>query len=249
MAFQTSVNSNIAAGVPGELFHRDNGAPVRVMPYAINSGGTPANNVIGATWYTVLSAPVLEGGTTYTGEVAPYAQPGGTGPQAGFLVDPKIYATLGTAAGALNPTMTLPDQTIAALATSGVFWATLPNAANIGDLVTYNIATGAIGSVSYGAGFTGSISGVTLTASAVGSGALAIGQAITGAGITAGTVITGLGTGTGGTGTYTVNNSQTVASEAMTAGNATAPTGYALIAGATVFYYSPSTAGLAAIKL
>lgn len=63
---------------------------------------------------------------------------------------------------------------------------------------------------------TGAISGTTLTVSAVATGALAVGQFVDGAGVTAGTYITALGSGTGGTGTYTVNNSQTVASESMT---------------------------------
>jgi len=65
--------------------------------------------------------------------------------------------------------------------------------------------------------FTGSISGNVLTVSAVASGALAVGQTIsdTTAGIIIGTTITALGTGTGGTGTYTVSNSQTVGSEPM----------------------------------
>jgi hypothetical protein len=67
------------------------------------------------------------------------------------------------------------------------------------------------------ASFTGSISGTTLTVTAVASGTLALGQPISGSGVASGTVLTALGTGTGGTGTYTVNNSQTVASEAMTA--------------------------------
>ena len=64
---------------------------------------------------------------------------------------------------------------------------------------------------------TGSISGTTLTVTATPSGALGPGQTISGSGIASGTQITAFGTGTGGTGTYTVNNSQTVASEAMTA--------------------------------
>ena len=67
-----------------------------------------------------------------------------------------------------------------------------------------------------GASFTGSISGATLTVSAVASGALAVGQTIVGTGVLGGSVITALGTGTGGTGTYTLATSQTVASEAMT---------------------------------
>lgn len=66
------------------------------------------------------------------------------------------------------------------------------------------------------AAFTGSIAGNTLTVSAVTTGTIQIGQEITGTGVAAGTVITALGTGTGGTGTYTVNNSQTVASESLT---------------------------------
>ena len=62
----------------------------------------------------------------------------------------------------------------------------------------------------------GSISGTTLTVSAVGSGTLAVGTRISGTGITAGTYITTLGTGTGGTGTYTVSASQTVSSGTIT---------------------------------
>ena len=66
---------------------------------------------------------------------------------------------------------------------------------------------------------TGSISGSTLTVSAVTSGTLYVGQTISGTGVTAGTTITALGTGTGGTGTYTVSAAQTVASTAITAGD------------------------------
>ena len=60
--------------------------------------------------------------------------------------------------------------------------------------------------------FTGSISTTTLTVTSVLSGTIAVGQAIFGANIAQNTVITALGTGTGGTGTYTVSNSQTTAS-------------------------------------
>ena len=67
------------------------------------------------------------------------------------------------------------------------------------------------------ADFTGSISGTTLTVTAVSSGALAVGMTITDttSAIASGTAITGLGTGTGGVGTYIVSTSQTVSSEAM----------------------------------
>lgn len=64
---------------------------------------------------------------------------------------------------------------------------------------------------------TASFSGTTMTVTAVTSGTLRVGELVTGTGITAGTRITAFGTGTGGTGTYTVGLSQTVASGTVTA--------------------------------
>lgn len=66
-----------------------------------------------------------------------------------------------------------------------------------------------------GAVFTGSVTATTLTVSAVTSGTLAVGQMLLGTGVTEGTLITSLGSGTGGTGTYGVSVSQTVGSEAL----------------------------------
>ena len=63
----------------------------------------------------------------------------------------------------------------------------------------------------------GGLAGTTLDVSAVTNGLLAVGQTISGTGVTAGTTITALGTGTGGTGTYTVSASQLVASTTITA--------------------------------
>lgn len=64
--------------------------------------------------------------------------------------------------------------------------------------------------------FVGSISGTTLTISSLTSGAITLGQVLSGAGLSANTRITAFVGGSGGAGTYTVNNSQTVASEIMT---------------------------------
>ena len=63
--------------------------------------------------------------------------------------------------------------------------------------------------------FTASISGTTMTVTNVESGVLAVGQQVFGPSVDQETVITALGTGTGGAGTYTVSVSQTVASETM----------------------------------
>jgi hypothetical protein len=61
----------------------------------------------------------------------------------------------------------------------------------------------------------------TLNVTAVSSGTLYLGQTIQGAGISANTMITALGTGSGGVGTYTVSNSQQISSESMYALNFT----------------------------
>jgi len=68
---------------------------------------------------------------------------------------------------------------------------------------------------------TGSISGTTLNISAVTSGTLAVGSVVAGTGVTFGTTITAFGSGSGGTGTYTVNESQTTSSTTITTGGST----------------------------
>lgn len=64
--------------------------------------------------------------------------------------------------------------------------------------------------------FTGSMSGTTLTVTALGQGApIVVGMYVDGSSVTDGTYITAFGTGTGGTGTYTINQSVTASSTAM----------------------------------
>ena len=77
------------------------------------------------------------------------------------------------------------------------------------------IASELMNSATVGAVVTGSIATTVLTVTAVASGTLYVGQTVQGATVTAGTIITALGTGTGGTGTYTINNSQTVTSRTL----------------------------------
>ena len=78
-----------------------------------------------------------------------------------------------------------------------------------------SVASTQMNSATVGAVVTGDISGTTLTVSAVTSGTLTVGQTIQGSTVTAQTIITALGTGTGGAGSYTVNNSQTVTSRTL----------------------------------
>jgi len=63
-----------------------------------------------------------------------------------------------------------------------------------------------VGGISNGSG----ASGTTLNVTAVNSGVIFIGQRITGTGVSSNTEVIGFGTGSGGTGTYTVNNTQLV---------------------------------------
>ena len=66
--------------------------------------------------------------------------------------------------------------------------------------------------------FTGSMSSTTLTVTALGQGApIVVGMYVDGSSVTDGTYITAFGTGTGGTGTYTINQSVTASSTTMTA--------------------------------
>jgi hypothetical protein len=63
--------------------------------------------------------------------------------------------------------------------------------------------------------FIGSTATTVLTVTSMGSGTLAVGQQLFGIGVSPQTVITALGTGTGGVGTYTINLSQTNASQTL----------------------------------
>jgi hypothetical protein len=63
--------------------------------------------------------------------------------------------------------------------------------------------------------FTASISGATMTVTAVSLGTLSIGDSVSGVGVSTETKITGFGTGSGGVGTYTVSVPQTISSQTM----------------------------------
>jgi hypothetical protein len=106
----------------------------------------------------------------------------------------------------------------------------------IGAVVTGSL--GATSTASIGFKCTAAIATTTMTVSAVSDGVLSVGDILSGTGVTAGTKITALGTGTGGVGTYTVSASQTVASTAIvgdsTKLNVTAVAGGTLHVGDTV---------------
>ena len=77
--------------------------------------------------------------------------------------------------------------------------------------VSQTVSSASLNSTAVGARFTATIAGTTMTVSAVATGTLYLGQTVQGVGVTTGSVITALGTGTGGVGTYTLSTSSTVA--------------------------------------
>ena len=114
-----------------------------------------------------------------------------------------VSGTLPIANGGLGASISPTTAGNTIFSTDGTNWSS-----------TQKIVRGA--SYSTTASFTASISGTTMTVTAVASGALSVGQVFTGTGVTAGTSITAFVSGTGNTGTYTVSASQTVASTTMT---------------------------------
>jgi hypothetical protein len=99
---------------------------------------------------------------------------------------------------------------------NGYLW-TVNKTQNIGQQVLYGNPPQAI--------FTGSVSGTTLTVTAVNSGTLYVGLTITGNNIPTDTIITSLGTGSGGNGTYTLNTiSKTIGSITFVSTTATLTT-------------------------
>ncbi len=91
---------------------------------------------------------------------------------------------------------------------------------------------------------TATIATTTMTVSAISAGEIYIGMAVNGAGVTAGTVVTAFGSGVGGTGTYTVNNSQTV-----TPGVTITDSANIVIPNSVVSHFSVTQPGLAVISM
>jgi hypothetical protein len=123
----------------------------------------------------------------------------------------------GSIAGAVLTVTTAPTNTLVngCLLTGG----TVTAGTTIANQLTQVGAAGGIGT--YAVSISQLVASASLTATygtltvAAFGGAWAVGQTVTGGTTLAGTIITALGTGTGGNGTYFVNKTQTVASAAL----------------------------------
>ena len=138
MGFQTTILDRQAYGNVGEFF---DDSPRRVET-AILESADPADNVFGRVFTRI-------GQTTDC--PAQIVEAGGTGVFVGFLIGPKEHASYGTVGDALAPSLTLPNYVNAALCNMGVIYVKLPAVANVGDLVLYAEADGALSTILPGA--------------------------------------------------------------------------------------------------
>ena len=161
---------------------------------------------------TEIVFPVIPGQTQYTigpdPSTANYIGAAITGSISG-----KVLTVQGVTSGAVAQGQTLSGIGISGVNTKIVEFLTGAGG-NVNEAGTYRLNKDA---TTPAPAFTGSISGTTLTVSAISTGYLGTGAVITGTGVTAGTTITAVLSASGGVGTYTVSASQTVASVAMSA--------------------------------
>lgn len=212
--FQRQVNQNWAPGIPGSFASANNMAVYVTGPGGLISGAN------GVTVGRFAFASYQSDGSERADNSSFLIANGVDRAQfAGFVANEQqgMNTVYLAEAG-----MTMLAWQAMEMFTRGDFWATTSTAATRGQkvfvsLIDGSVATGAAGSTI--AGFVGSASYATnvMTVTAVTSGAVKVGQQVTGANIPANTYVASFGTGTGGAGTYNLTTSPgTLAAQAVT---------------------------------
>lgn len=205
MPFQKTVNTDPAPAVEGDFASANPRASMLAGPGALIAG------VGGVIVGRFARAKDSDGTVTNSDQ--------GVASRIGFVHRNQpavITAWLGASS------MTVYQGLEITLFDAGDFWCRFAAGAAIGQKVFANYAdgtgiAGTDGSPPTGAVVTASTAtNTTLTVTGVSSGALAVGQPVSGTGIPAGTYITALGTGTGGTGTYTLSAATTATASGVT---------------------------------
>lgn len=225
-----SIVSNTGAGAPNGFVHRNLDAlittylteagmtiPAGMMAasvfsegefWVVNSGAAMAlpgmkayaNNSNGLATFAATGLPTTLGTSTASTIAA------GTGSVPTSTITNGVFTTGGAVTGTLAIGSLLSGTGVAAGTTITAQLTGTPLGAG-----TYSVSPNnqTVASTTISATY-----GLLTIGGAVVSG-YAVGQSVTGAGIAAGTVITALGTGTGAAGTYYVNLTQTIASQAI----------------------------------
>ena len=187
--------------------------------------GTGAKATLTVSGGLVISAALTYAGVGYTvGDSLTTANTNLGGAGAGFNV---AVSTVAASSGFQCDVATITTGSVGAVtltsdgfgyAVNDTLSASIEDIGGVSGIInSVSITPGSFYTNSTTASVTGSISGAVLDVTSVTSGTLVVGQTIFGANIEADTVITSFGSGSGGVGTYNVNNSQTVASSAITA--------------------------------
>ena len=184
---------------------------------------------------TEIIFPLISGQIQYT--IGPnHTTPNFIGAQITGTISGKVLTVTGISSGAVALGQTLSGTGITA-GTKIVQFLTGAGG-NVNEVGTYQLNAPA---TTVAPAFTASISGTTLTVTAITSGYLGIGAVISGTGVTSGTTITAVLSASGGVGTYAVSASQTVGSEAMTATVTPIPI--------TLYYQKPLTIDSAYVRI
>lgn len=162
----------------------------------VATAAVDASNQVKSSLYT--NPPV---NINFTGSIAPVTATGASSSISGY-----VLTVGGAVTGTFYIGMILTGTGVTAGTTITAFGTGTGGAGTYFIDRTQTVASTAI---------TGTIGLLTVTTTP--TGILAVGQVITGATVAAGTTITGLATGTGGTGTYTLSVNQTVISGALQA--------------------------------
>ena len=216
------VGQNLAAGTaPSDTFTgAQYGSNIAIFPDAISNYSISGVGSDGSFTVTNVGDPLHAGslkisGTQSSGLFVPSVSVLEFGPSK----DPNSNGVYEATAGTLYIASTLYNPVLIDSGATAEFsaFAALINGFNPEPIAFADTGgTLKLDAPSTSASITGSISGGTLTVTAVSAGGVTIGDTITGSNIAPNTVISGFVSGTnGGVGTYTVSNSQTVGSEAL----------------------------------
>jgi hypothetical protein len=204
--FQTRMNILPPVAVAGDFASQNPRAAVLCGDFAFVAGSSGA--VVGAFAWTDTSTDSLVSNS-------------GTGAPRGFIAREQ-QAMLEQYLQ--SNSMAIPAGFPVTLYNQGDFWGLTNSPASVGQKVFASLADGSISTAAAGSTIAAatstasSIAGDVLTIGGTLTGTFVVGQMITGTGIPADTYITALGTGSGGAGTYTINTSLTIASEAINGG-------------------------------
>lgn len=134
--FQQTINSTIAAGIPGELAFD---GPLRATPGFIDAAAVAANCVLGR-YFT-------------KNRVSGFYGPGGdTGTNVDLILGgiagtPKEQIAYGTLGAPLAPSLAVKPGSLVTFFEMGMVWVRLAAPCKQGDIAVYTIATGVISTV------------------------------------------------------------------------------------------------------